>query len=330
LLHRTPQKPSGVGKQPALLSARQQGEASPFGHSPFPRQMKAGALTRNPKPHADSPVALPNPLVTRTNTGTFYGKNVLLTSLLPLQTLSDAPAAFSFPSWFATLLRAYFMFIPLRDINPSRSYPFVNISLIIANVALFVYQLSLQFTLAPRAYAAFLLSYSTVPARIPSYFAGHGTFETAFLPILTSMFLHSGFLHLAGNMLFLWIFGDNVEDFFGHFAYLFFYLFCGMGAGLSHAFFNLYSHVPALGASGAISGVMGAYILLYPRARILTLVFVFLLPIPAVVVLGEWFLVQFLAGINTLGGGSSGGVAVMAHLGGFILGMLITAIVRWR
>lgn len=222
------------------------------------------------------------------------------------------------------------MFIPLKDINPSRSYPFVNISLIIANVAFFFYELSLQFTMTPRAYAAFLSSYSTIPARIPSYFAGHGTFEMAFLPILTSMFLHSGFLHIAGNMLFLWIFGDNVEDFFGHIQYLFFYLVCGIGAGLAHTFFNLYSHVPALGASGAISGVMGAYILLYPRARILTLVFIFLLPIPAVVVLGEWFLVQFLAGINTLGGGPSGGVAVMAHVGGFLLGILITAIVRWR
>src|SRR5213076_2704634 len=98
----------------------------------------------------------------------------------------------------------------------------------------------------------FLLSYSTVPARIPSYFAGHGTFETAFLPILTSMFLHSGFLHLAGNMLFLWIFGDNVEDFFGHFAYLFFYLVCGSGADLLHIVFNFHSSIPAVGASGAI------------------------------------------------------------------------------
>ena len=111
---------------------------------------------------------------------------------------------------------------------------------------------------------------------------------------------------------------------------MFFYFVCGIGAGLTHILFNLYSHVPALGASGAISGVMGAYILLYPRARILTLVFVFLLPIPAVFVLGEWFLGQFLAGMNVLGGGTSGGVAVMAHIGGFLLGMLITAIIRWR
>jgi rhomboid family protein len=249
---------------------------------------------------------------------------------LPRWTLSDPRASFSFSSRFATLLRADLMFIPLKDINPSRSYPFINISLIIANAAVFFYELSLQFTLAPRDYAAFLLSYSTVPARFPALFAGRGSLEMAFLPILTSMFLHSGFLHIAGNMLFLWIFGDNVEDFFGHIPYLFFYVVCGIGAGLVHIFFNLYSHVPALGASGAISGVMGAYILLYPRARILTLVFIFLLPIPAVVVLGEWFIMQFLAGMNTLGGAASGGVAWMAHIGGFLLGMLITAIVKLR
>jgi membrane associated rhomboid family serine protease len=222
------------------------------------------------------------------------------------------------------------MFIPLKDINPSRSYPFVNISLIAANVALFFYQLSLRVSLPPKAYAAFLTTYSTVPARLPAFFAGHGTLEMAFLPIVTSMFLHQEFLHIAGNMLFLWIFGDNVEDYFGHIPYLFFYFVCGIGASMVHIVFNLYSHVPALGASGAISGVMGAYILLYPRARILTLVFVFLLPIPAVFVLGEWFLGQFLLGMNVVGGGTSGGVAVMAHIGGFLLGMLITAIVRWR
>ena len=221
------------------------------------------------------------------------------------------------------------MFIPLKDINPSRSYPFVNITLIVANVAVFFYQLSLQFTMAPRAYAAFLSTYATVPARVPAYFAGHGTLEATFLPIVTSMFLHTELVHIAGNMLFLWIFGDNVEDFFGHIPYLLFYFICGIGAGLAHVLFNFYSHVPAIGASGAISGVMGAYILLYPRARILTLVFVFLLPMPAVLVLGEWFLGQFLLGISTLGGGPSGGIAVMAHVGGFLLGILITAIVRW-
>lgn len=131
-------------------------------------------------------------------------------------------------------------------------------------------------------------------------------------------------------MLFLWIFGDNVEDFFGHLGYLVFYIVCGIGAGLAYSFFNLDSHLPAMGASGAISGVLGAYILLYPRARVLTLVFVFLVPLPAVFFLGEWFVVQFLAGLNSLGGGPTGGVAWMAHIGGFLLGMLITFIVRQR
>jgi membrane associated rhomboid family serine protease len=218
------------------------------------------------------------------------------------------------------------MLIPLKDTNPSRSYPVVNISLIIANVAVFLY----QFTLPPYAFKMFVLSNATVPARIPSFLAGHVGFEAAFVPLFTSMFLHAGLLHLAGNMLFLWIFGDNVEDFFGHLTYLFFYLVCGIGAGLLHIFLNLGSTVPALGASGAISGVMGAYMLLYPRERILTLVFIFVLPIPAVFILGYWFLLQFLSGINALGASASGGVAVWAHVGGFLLGMLLTALVRRR
>ncbi len=131
-------------------------------------------------------------------------------------------------------------------------------------------------------------------------------------------------------MLFLWIFGDNIEDFFGHLPYLLFYLVCGLGAGLLHVLFNLSSTVPALGASGAISGVMGAYMLLYPRERILTLVFIFLVPIPAVIILGYWFLLQFLAGISALGASASGGVAWWAHVGGFLLGMLLTQLVKRR
>jgi membrane associated rhomboid family serine protease len=218
------------------------------------------------------------------------------------------------------------MFIPLKDLNPSRGYPVVNISLILANVAVFFY----QFTLPPYALKIFMTTYCTVPARFPSFLAGHTGFEITFLPLFTSMFLHQGFLHIAGNMLFLWIFGDNVEDFFGHFTYLLFYLVCGIGAGLLHAAFNLHSSVPALGASGAISGVMGAYILLYPRARILSLVFIFLLPIPAVVFLGLWFILQFLSGISTIGLKVTGGVAVWAHVGGFLMGMLLTALARRR
>jgi membrane associated rhomboid family serine protease len=222
------------------------------------------------------------------------------------------------------------MFIPLKDLNPSRTYPFVNITLILANIAVFIYQAGLDITLSPKAYAAFFLPYSTVPARFPSFLAGHGDVQTTFLPLLTSMFLHAGWLHLAGNMLFLWIFGDNVEDFFGHFPYFFFYLVCGVGAGLLHVLFNWHSTIPAVGASGAISGVMGAYILLYPRARILTLVFIFPLPIPAVIFLGLWYVMQFLVGLSTIGVRVTGGVAVWAHVGGFLLGMLLTALARKR
>jgi membrane associated rhomboid family serine protease len=222
------------------------------------------------------------------------------------------------------------MFIPLKDLNPSRTYPFVNLTLILANIVVYIYTLGLEATLRPRVFEALLLSYSTVPARIPAFLAGHASFEVTFTPLLTSMFLHAGFWHLAGNMLFLWIFGDNVEDFFGHIPYLFFYVICGIGSGLLHVLFNLHSTVPALGASGAISGVMGAYILLYPRARILTLVFIFPLPVPAVIFLGLWYVMQFLSGIDALGRGASGGVAWWAHIGGFLLGMFLTALVRRR
>jgi membrane associated rhomboid family serine protease len=219
------------------------------------------------------------------------------------------------------------MFIPLKDLNPRRNYPIVNTALILANVAVFVYQL----TLSPHAFKVFLLANATVPARFPAALAGHESLQTAFLPIITSMFLHAGIAHILGNMLFLWIFGDNVEDFYGHFTYLVFYLVCGVGAGLLHVLFNWNSMLPSLGASGAISGVMGAYLILYPRSRVLTLVFIFLIPIPAVVILVLWFVMQFVSGVSSLGMGvASGGVAWWAHVGGFLLGMAITAIARRR
>jgi membrane associated rhomboid family serine protease len=212
------------------------------------------------------------------------------------------------------------MFIPLKDLNPRRNFPIINTLLILSNIAVFVYQL----TLAPSTFKAFVTANATIPARIPDWFSGHVHFEVAFLPLLTSMFLHSGFMHIAGNMLFLWIFGDNVEDFFGHIPYFFFYLVCGISAGLLHVLFNLNSPVPAVGASGAISGVMGAYALLFPRARILTLVFVFLVPIPAIFILGYWFLLQFLGGISAIGVAATGGVAWWAHVGGFLTGISLT------
>jgi membrane associated rhomboid family serine protease len=218
------------------------------------------------------------------------------------------------------------MFIPVKDLNPRRTYPIVNIALILANFAVFIYQL----TLPPHAFKAFLLANSTIPARLPAALAGHAPLETAILPILSSMFLHAGIAHILGNMLFLWIFGDNVEDFYGHFTYLMFYLVCGIGAGLLHILFNWNSMLPSLGASGAISGVMGAYLILYPKSRILTLVFIFLIPIPAVVILVLWFFLQFASGVSSLGMAASGGVAWWAHVGGFLLGMGITSLARQR
>jgi membrane associated rhomboid family serine protease len=218
------------------------------------------------------------------------------------------------------------MFIPLKDLNPRRNYPFVNTGLILTNVAVFIYQI----TLPPQVFKMFVTANATIPERFPAWLGGHAPFEVAFLPLVTSMFLHSGIAHILGNMLFLWIFGDNVEDFYGHALYLFFYLTCGVASGLVHVLFNFHSALPAIGASGAISGVMGAYLLLYPRSRILTLVFVFLVPIPAVFILLYWFLLQFVSGISSLGANTSGGVAWWAHVGGFLTGMSLTALAKRR
>lgn len=215
--------------------------------------------------------------------------------------------------------------IPLKDINPTKSFPAVNILLILANVAVFVYQL----TLPPRVYRAFVFSHGTIPAHIPSLLAGHVPASVALQPLFTSMFIHGSLMHLLGNMLFLYIFGDNVEDAFGHVGYLLFYISCGIGSGLLHVLINLHSTIPAVGASGAISGVMGAYMVMFPRNRILTFFFVFLLPIPAVVILVYWFALQFLeaaAGAGTAAAG--GGVAVWAHIGGFIMGAVIAALAK--
>lgn len=216
--------------------------------------------------------------------------------------------------------------IPLKDDNPTRTFPIINYALIAANVAVFLYQV----TLPPNAYKAFLMANAMIPMRIPQFLAGYMGFKMAFYPMFTSMFLHGGLMHLLGNMLFLYVFGDNVEDYFGHLSYLLFYLVCGIGSGLIHSLFNLTSSLPALGASGAISGVMGAYAVLFPRARVLMLFFVFLVPVPAYFVLGYWFLLQFLSGIGEFGASASGGVAWWAHIGGFLMGMVIALMVRRR
>lgn len=220
--------------------------------------------------------------------------------------------------------------IPLKDINPTRTTPIVNIALIVANVLVFFYMVYTS-TLVRGSENAIMMAYGTVPARLNLWLAGRIPAEAALLPLVTSMFLHSGLMHLAGNMLFLWVFGDNVEDNFGHLGYLVFYLVCGVGSGLIHVLFNLDSRIPAVGASGAISGVMGAYAVLYPGHRILTFFFIFLIPVPAILILGYWFVIQFLEGVSGIGMGvHGGGVAIWAHIGGFLIGVLITVLVRKR
>jgi membrane associated rhomboid family serine protease len=167
----------------------------------------------------------------------------------------------------------------------------------------------------------------------PSFLTSCGL-GLALRPLFTSMFVHSGWLHIIGNMWFLWIFGDNTEDAFGHFGYLIFYLACGLAGGIAHTIANWGSNLPAVGASGAIAGVMGAYLVLYPRARVLTLiilvVFFFTVRLPAIVVIGIWFLIEFFNGIGSLGVANAGGVAFWAHIGGFVLGVIAGLALKQR
>jgi len=214
--------------------------------------------------------------------------------------------------------------IPLKDDVPSLSFPFITVALIAANVLVFLYELSL----GPHGRDAFLLG----AAAIPYHIAHLETVSTSVVPapftILTAMFIHGGFLHLGGNMLFLWIFGDNVEDTLGHFKFLLFYLGTGIIASLTQIFAYPMSEVPIIGASGAIAGVLGAYFLLFPRAKIFTLVFlvifVTVIKIPAIIFLGFWFLMQVLSV------GFESGVAWYAHIGGFIAGALAIMVIKHK
>jgi len=190
-----------------------------------------------------------------------------------------------------------------------------------------------------RALNAFVFQFGVVPVHFERALAGAGpyTLATTWPTILTSMFLHGGWLHIIGNMWFLWIFGDNIEDHLGHFRYLLFYLACGIAAAVTHIVFNLSSNEPTVGASGAIAGVMGAYVILYPRARVLTLVVLIVFFtfwwIPAWVFLGYWFLIQFLSGAAMSiaeTSRSTGGVAFWAHVGGFVTGVLLIKILPQR
>jgi membrane associated rhomboid family serine protease len=209
---------------------------------------------------------------------------------------------------------------PIRDTQPSYSRPLVTSVIIALNVAVFLYEITLD------AYSRnyLIAHYGLVPAR----------FHTSAL--VTSMFLHGGWMHIIGNMWFLWIFGDNVEDVLGHAKYLVFYLLCGIAAGLTQVLFSAGSRAPMVGASGAIAGVMGAYLIKFPHSRIVTLIFVFVfittIEVPAVVMLVYWFVIQIFSGVGTIGytHASQGGTAFFAHIGGFIAGMLLVALMGAR
>jgi len=206
----------------------------------------------------------------------------------------------------------------------------MNALLILANVLAFLHEL----TLSPRLGRVLVYKFGLTPSHEQLLFARHGiTLPQAILPLFTSMFLHGGWMHLLGNMLFLWVFGGAVEEALGHFQYLIFYLVCGVGSALVHTAFNLGSKVPTIGASGAISGVMGAFIVLFPRARVTTMIpplFFFTLKIPAYLMLGYWFLLQFFSGVASLGMTDQGGVAWWAHVGGFILGAVLVVEARGK
>ena len=208
--------------------------------------------------------------------------------------------------------------IPIRDEIPTRETPVVNYVLIALNVIVY-----LLMTLAgPETQEAIVAKYAMVPA----HFAGGITLAVG-MTLFTSMFMHAGTLHIAGNMLYLWIFGDNVEDRVGHARYLVFYLVGGVVASLTHLVTNWGSEIPTVGASGAIAAVLGAYLLLFPGSRIVTAIplgkFTQLTTVPAIVVLGFWFILQLFDGVMYLGGADVGGVAVWAHVGGFIAGVVM-------
>ncbi|CUS97750.1 Membrane associated serine protease, rhomboid family [Candidatus Kryptobacter tengchongensis] len=216
--------------------------------------------------------------------------------------------------------------IPLKDTIPSQRYPIVTVTLIILNVFAFLFELSLGEDLS-----GFFDLFGVVPATYFELKESGAPFWLIYYPFLTSMFLHGGWMHLIGNMIYLWVFGDNVEDRMGHLRFFVFYILCGVFASFAHVYTNPHSEVPAVGASGAISGVLGAYFLLFPHSRVITLIPIFfffdLIEVSAFVFLGLWFLIQFFNGVASLGAATyatSGGVAWWAHIGGFVAGFLLS------
>jgi membrane associated rhomboid family serine protease len=210
--------------------------------------------------------------------------------------------------------------LPLTDHNPRRTTPVINYLLVAANVLAFFWELSL---------GPYIQRDLQILAFVPARFWAAPLSPPNIIRIFLSMFLHGGWLHIGGNMLYLWIFGDNIEDRLGHFKYLIFYFLCGIIATLAHAVMLADSTMPSIGASGAIAGVLGAYVVLFPKARVTTLIPIFIFitirEIPAILVLGFWFVLQLFVGVASIGASSdvTGGVAVFAHIGGFIAGMIL-------
>src|SRR3712207_2695260 len=238
------------------------------------------------------------------------------------------------------------MVFPIRDDNTGRTItPFVNYALIVANVLVFVLlqgigtneQFTYAFSTVPQEIATGVDIDRPVLVRDPLSGDPVGRIDlqptpgSVYLTLLTSMFMHGGIMHLLGNMLFLWIFGDNIEDDLGHARYAAFYITAGLLASLAHVVstfvFNQNPYIPSLGASGAISGVMGAYLLLHPQRRVTVFIFRFLTEVPGIVAVGLWFVLQLISGLGILGGGSQlGGVAYAAHIGGFIAGLALVKV----
>jgi membrane associated rhomboid family serine protease len=218
--------------------------------------------------------------------------------------------------------------IPLRDANPTRRPALVTLAIVIACGVAFGWELGLQAS-GGTAFEAAITTWGVVPARLTAAWGRGDVVSGETLTLLTSQFLHAGWLHLLGNLLYLWIFGNNVEDRLGRVAFPFFYLAGGVVAGLAQVAINPDSPIPTIGASGAIAATLGAYIVFYPGARVTSLVFFGffyqLVRIPAVIVLGFWFVLQLLDGIGSLGATQGGGVAFFAHIGGFVFG----AVVAW-
>ena len=219
--------------------------------------------------------------------------------------------------------------IPLKDINPTKRFPIITILIISINILVFAYQLTLG-----EKIEVFIYNFGVIPNTI--YQAIHSNLfkPFVFITLFTSLFLHGGWLHLGGNMLYLWIFGDNVEDKLGQVRFLLFYLICGIIASVLHIYIEPTSTIPTVGASGAIAGVLGAYLIMFPRARVVTLIPIFLFiqvsELPAFLILGLWFILQFFNGFLSLGYQTAGmgGVAWWAHIGGFITGILLVIPLR--